>query len=401
MANNIVKLIKSVILIVAIFVLGSIVFKYYKGFYDEYMEEYQGTESFQGEDVVVEIPEGASAKKVASILKKAGLIKYERAFTKRLQNSEYRGKLQSGTYTLNTGMNTLEMMAVLSPVIEADVPIDKLVVPEGFTVEQIAKRCEKQGICTEQEFLNAVNSVTTSQFPYLEDVPDGVDVKYKLQGYLFPATYDIYQNTTAESLVRNMLDTFENYYTGDLQARAEELGYSTFEIVTRASIVEREAKLSEERPIIAGVINNRLKEGMMLQMCPTVLYPLTDGLYDVGRVLYEDLEIDSPYNTYKYEGLPVGPICNPGIACINAVLYPETHNYLYYHVADTDTGAHVFTETYEEHIDTQVIGGPNGLTQEQADTLNNGGSIDLGNVGENDDDGTGDDDGDSDEIDTE
>ena len=401
MANNIIRFIKSVALVIAVVMLGTVVFRYYKGFYDEYMEEYKGTDSFQGQDVVVEIPEGASAKKVASILKEAGLIKYEKAFTKRLQDSEYRGKLQSGTYTLNTGMNTLQMMEVLSPVIEADVPIDKLVVPEGFTVEQIAKRCEKQGICTEQEFLNAVNSVTTSQFSYLADIPAGAEVKYKLQGYLFPATYDIYQNTTAESLVKNMLRTFENYYTGDLQARAEELGYTTFDIITRASIVEREAKLSEERPIIAGVINNRLKDGMPLQMCPTVLYPLTDGLYDVGRVLYEDLEIDSPYNTYKYEGLPAGPICNPGIACINAVLYPEEHNYLYYHVADTDTGEHVFSETYEEHIDTQVIGGPNGITQEQADTLNNGGTIDLGTEPENDDEGTGDEFDDSGVEDTE
>jgi UPF0755 protein len=378
MSDNVARIVKSIILVCAVVMLGSVVFQYYKGFYDEYMEEYEGTYSYTGEDVEVEIPEGSSVKEVASILKKAGLIKYERAFTKRFQNSEYRGMLQSGKYTLNTGMNTLQMIETLSPVIEADQPIDKLVVPEGFTIEQIALRCENQGICTAQEFLNAVNSVTTSQFPYLADVPSTADVEYKLQGYLFPATYDIYQETTAESLVKKMLQAFDNYYTGDLQARAEELGYTSFELVTRASIVEREAKVDEERNIIAGVINNRLAAGMMLQMCPTVLYPLTDGLYDVGRVLYEDLEIDSPYNTYMYEGLPAGPICNPGIACINAVLYPTESNYLYYHVADTETGTHIFTETYEEHIDTQIIGGPNGITQEQADLLDEGGTIDLG-----------------------
>jgi UPF0755 protein len=358
--------------------LGSVVFQYYKGFYDEYMEEYEGTYSYDGEDVVVEIPEGSSVKEMAAILKNAGLIKYESAFTKRVQNSEYRGKLQSGTFTLNTGMNTLQMIETLSPVIEADTPIDKLVIPEGFTIEQIALRCENQNICTEQEFLNAINSVTTSQFEYLADVPSTADVKYKLQGYIFPATYDIYQDTTAESLVKTMLQTFDNYYTEDLQARAAELGYTSFEVVTRASIVEREAKLEDERSIIAGVINNRLDAGMMLQMCPTVLYPLTDGMYDVGRVLYEDLELDSPYNTYMYEGLPVGPICNPGIACITAVLYPTESSYLYYHVADTETGAHIFTETYQEHIDTQIIGGPNGISQEDADKLDNGETIDLG-----------------------
>lgn len=358
-----VRFIKGIILTVAVVLLCVQVYDYGKGFYDEYMDEYKGMESTQGVDVVVEIPQGASAEEIASILKDAGLIKYESAFTRRLQDSEYRGRLQSGTYTLNTGMTTLEMMAVMSPVADATTPIDKLVVPEGYTVEMIAAKCEEQGICTAQEFLNAAQSVTTTDFPYLEDVPTGADVEYKIQGYLFPATYDIYTTTTAESLVEWMLQTFENYYTEDLQQRAAELGYSSYDVVTRASIVEREAKVDDERAMIAGVINNRLKNGMLLQMCPTVLYPLTHGMYDQSQVYYTDLELDSPYNTYMYSGLPVGPICNPGIACINAVLYPAEHNYLYYHVSDEEEGTHVFTETYEEHVDTQIIGGPNGVPE--------------------------------------
>lgn len=365
--SNIIKFIKTIILVVASFALCTIVYDYCKGYYDEYMREYKGTDSFVGEDVEVVIPEGASVKEIAAILKKEGLIKYEGAFTRRLQDSEYRGKLQSGTYVLNTGMNTLEMMATMSPVVDVNAPIDYLVVPEGFTIEMIAARCEEQGICTEQEFLNACQSVTKEDFPYLEDVPAGADVEYKIQGYLFPATYDIYESTTAESLVEWMLETFDNYYTDDLQAKALEMGYSSYDVVTRASIVEREAKIDEERAIIAGVINNRLEINMQLQMCPTVLYPLTDGMYDQSQVYYEDLELDSPYNTYKNLGLPVGPICNPGIACINAVLYPADHTFLYYHVADEEAGTHVFTETYEEHIDTQIIGGPNGVSEEGED----------------------------------
>ena len=124
-------------------------------------------------------------------------------------------------------------------------------------------------------------------------------------------------------------------------------------IVMSTTYGEREAKLDEERPIIAGVINNRLEQGMMLQMCPTVLYPITAGLYDKLEVTYEDLEVESPYNTYKNTGLPVGPICNPGAVSMNAVLYPEEHNYLYYHVDDEEIGNHIFTETYEEHVGTQ------------------------------------------------
>lgn len=364
MGKTAVRIVKGIILVVAILALANLTYKHLRTYYDDYMYEYKGTESREGVDVTVEIPEGASVKKIAEILKENGLINYPRAFTKRLQDSEYRGKLHGGTYTLNTGMTTLEMMAAMSPSYEENAPIDYLVVPEGFTVEMIAARCEEQGICSATEFLNACKSVTRSDFPYLEDIPAGANVKYKVQGFLFPATYDIYESTTAESLVAWMLQTFENYYTQDLQDRAAELGYSAFEVVTRASIVEREAKVEEERPIIAGVINNRLKADMPLQMCPTVLYPLTNGMYDKSQILYEDLELDSPYNTYKNAGLPVGPICNPGIACINAVLYPQEHNYLYYHVGDEEAGTHIFTEDYEEHIDTQIIGGPNGVTTE-------------------------------------
>lgn len=145
------KFVKGIILAVASIALCIIVFNHTKEYYDEYMKEYKGTESYDGEDVEVVIPEGASAEEIASILKDAGLIKYEGAFKRRLQETdEYRGKLRSGTYTLNTGMSTLDMMAALSPVIEIDEPINTLVVPEGFTIEQIAERCEEEGICTAQ-----------------------------------------------------------------------------------------------------------------------------------------------------------------------------------------------------------------------------------------------------------
>lgn len=363
-ANNIARFVKTIILIVAVISLGSIVKDYVKGFYDEYKYEVEGTETREGVDVVVTIPEGASAEEIANILKDKGLIKYPKAFIKRLQDSEYRGRLSSGTYTLNTGMNTLDMMAAMCPTYQEILPIDQLVVPEGFTIEMIAERCEEQGICSADEFLREVSSVTTADFPYMQDIPAGIPVKYKLQGYIFPATYDIYEDTTAKSLVEWMLETFDNYYTEDMQARAEELGYSSFDVVTRASIVEREAKVATERAIIAGVINNRLRSGMNLEMCPTVLYPLTNGMYDQSQVLYEDLSIDSEYNTYLNSGLPVGPICNPGLDCINAVLYPEEHSYYFYHVDDEEAGTHIFTETYEEHIDTQIIGGPNGVPVE-------------------------------------
>ncbi len=347
--DKLIKFIKALIVVVAAAMLCMICKNYYKDYKAAYNEEYTGTYHREGTDVEVTIPEGSSIKEAATILYDKGLIKYKGAFVDRYQESKFSGELKAGTYKLNTGMNTLEMIEIMCPVIDESGIIKKLVIPEGFSVDQIAARCSKEEICSKEDFLRAVNSVTASDFEFLQDVPTGANVRYKLEGYLFPATYDIYKDTTAEDIVNMMLQAFKNYYTEDMQTRAEELGMNSYDVLKRASMIEREAKIAEERPTIAGVINNRLNADMLLQIDSTVLYPLTEGMYDKTEVLYEDLEIDSPYNTYLYKGLPVGPICNPGLSCINAVLEPEEHNYLYYHVIDEETGKHIFTETMEEH----------------------------------------------------
>lgn len=336
------------IILTAIIILIGVIAGYGISVYRGYMKDYAGTESTSGQDVTVEIPEGSSVKKIAAILHEQGLIEYERAFVNRVKESEYRGKLRYGTYTLNTGMNTMEMIEILGKV---ETVSQTLTIPEGYSIEQIAARAEEQGICSAEEFLNAVTAAQGS-YDFLSSIPQGAEVTYRLQGFLFPATYSIYEDTTAESLVDSMLSKFAEVYT-PLSAQAAESGYSDYQIITMASIVEREAKLEEERPTIAGVIFNRLKQDMPLQMCPTVLYPLTSGRYDVSEVTYADLEIVSPYNTYQNKGLPVGPICNPGESSIRAVLSPETHNYLYYHTDSSGDGSHIFSETYDEHMETQ------------------------------------------------
>jgi UPF0755 protein len=339
-----------IIAIVCVIVLAIMIYGYSQ--YQIYQEEYQGTESTVGEDVVVETPSGAATKQIAQILKDAGLIKFPSAFVKRVKESEYRGSLQPGEFTLNTGMSTWEMIEILGYVEPSRQVMCTLTIPEGYSIEQIAKRVDSEGICSEEEFLDAVQE-GVYDYNFLDSIPADANVTYRLQGFLFPATYDIFEDTTAYDIVDMMLAKFEEVYSGSYEEQATAMGYTAFEVVNRASIVEREAKLDEERPIIAGVINNRLEQGMMLQMCPTVLYPITNGIYDKSEVTYDDLEVDSLYNTYKYTGLPVGPICNPGAVSIYAVLYPDENNYLYYHVDNEETGSHIFTETYEEHLETQ------------------------------------------------
>ncbi|MBO4591514.1 MAG: endolytic transglycosylase MltG [Eubacterium sp.] len=347
-----IKAVKLMIILAAAFLLFVVVSDYISDYKKQYENELTSMESNPGEEVTITIPKNSSAKEVAAILKKNGLIKFEKAFVTRLQESEYRGRLQAGKFKLRKGMNTLEMMEIICKEDEDSKIVKQLVIPEGYTVDLIAEACEEADICDKRDFINALKSVTSNDFEYLADVPSGADVRYTLEGYLFPATYDISKSTTAEDVVSMMLNAFQNYYTEEMNSVAAEKGMNSFEVLTRASMIEREAKLDSERPIIASVLNNRINADMLLQIDSTVLYPISDGMYDTGDPSIEDLSLQSPYNTYVYRGLPVGPICNPGLSCINAVLYPEETDYLYYHVVDEKAGKHIFTETYEEHLET-------------------------------------------------
>ena len=351
-----VRVIKVFIGLVAAFLLFVVVNDYVQDYKNAYDEELTSTYSAPGEEVEIEIPEDSSAKEVAKILHKAGLINFERAFVKRLQDSDYRGKLKSGTFTLRKGMNTLEMMEIICKEDEGSKVIKQLVIPEGYTIDMIADKCQEEGICSRSDFINAVKSITSNDFEYLNDVPSGANVRYKLEGYLFPATYDITKNTKAIDLVNMMLNAFTLYYTRELNSMALERDMNSFQVLTVASMIEREAKIDEERPKIASVIYNRMEKEMLLQIDSTILYPMTEGMYDVPKLSKDDLAYTSPYNTYVSSGLPVGPICNPGLACIKAALEPEETNYLYYHIVDEEKGEHVFTETYEEHEATQTGG---------------------------------------------
>lgn len=342
--RNIARPIIVIGLIVCVVLFG--VYKV-KNVYSGFMEEYKGTDSnMNGTSVEVTIPEETTIKEAAGILKDAGLIKYKLAFQLRMTGSQYSNSLQPGTYTLNTGMSTMDMIKTLCFVESTREVLYTLTVPEGFTVEQIADRCEELGFCSSNDFLKECQS---GDFEYPFEIPS-TEVKYALQGFLFPATYDIYDGMTPKDLIQDMIDKFNSVYTDDFKKKAEKLGYTDFEVLTMASIVEKECKLDKDRPMVAGVFINRLNDDMPLQVDPSVLYVVTDGQYNQAELTYDDLEVDSPYNTYKYTGLPVGPICNPGEASIEGVLNASHHNYLYYLTSDESEGACIFNETYEGHL---------------------------------------------------
>ena len=312
-----------------------------------YILEYQDVvSSTDSSEVVIEIPKGIATKQIGVILKENGCIKSEYTFYLRVKDSEYATKLNYGTFTLRKNMTITEIIDVLvnTHYIE-EVETTKITFPEGYTIEQMAVSLEEKGIVSQEEFLNAVTE--EYDYEFIKYIPEG-EYKYKLQGFLFPATYEFEKGVTARDIVDKMLKTLEERYT-----KVNSDYSNIFEVVTRASVIEKEVKLGSERATVSGVISNRIEKGMLLEIDACVLYPLTDGLYDKYRVLYADLEIDSLYNTYKYQGLPVGPISNPGIASIEAALNPEEHEWLYYHTDEgKKDGSHIFTKTFEEHVKT-------------------------------------------------
>lgn len=219
--------------------------------------------------------------------------------------------------------------------------------PEGYSIDMMAKRLEEQKVFTAKEFLAAVKAVDQYENSWIKEIPVKRGMKYQLEGYLYPDTYNIYKSSEPKELIQKMLDNFETKYN------EVKKGYkgkrSMQELITMASMIEREAKVEKERPKIAGVIENRLAKKMKLQIDPTVLYTTTDGLYDAKKVYYKDLKTKSPYNTYVNQGLPLGPICNPAMSAVSAAMHPTKHEYLYYRTDNTEKGTHVFTKTFNEH----------------------------------------------------
>lgn len=309
------------------------------------ISEYFGTDSEKGEAVTVEIPAGATVDTIADILQESGLIESKTAFKLRVKLSGKGTALNYGTYTLNDGMSVKDLISYLSD--GGNQNTVSLVVPEGFSAENIAERTENLGLCSKKDFLKALDGAYGYEFE--KYIPEG-EYKYKLQGFLFPDTYSFAPGTGADEVVRVMLGNFDSKY------REKFGGYDgdIFQRIVKASLIEKEARLASERPAIAGVIENRLAIDMPLQLDAAIVYAVSEGTYDMTGVSYSHLEVDSPYNIYVNRGLPPGPICNPGISSINAAASPQSHKYLYYH---TDTakndGSHIFTETYDEHLSTQ------------------------------------------------
>jgi len=249
------------------------------------------------------------------------------------------GDLQAGYYRLAPTMPAREIAEVIASGQQATA---KVTFPEGFTVEQIAARLDETGLCAAQDFLAVAVPANVSGIP----LPTGRSLSAQsVEGYLFPATYVFEYGTEPAVLVDEMAEAFRTRVIEGLGPDLVRTHDSLHEVVTIASMIEREARVDKDRPLISSVIHNRLKRGMRLQVDATVLYALGGHK---ERVTLEDLKVDSPFNTYRHQGLPPHPICNPGEASVRAALRPAKTDYLFY-VARPD-GSHKFTRTYAEHL---------------------------------------------------
>lgn len=285
---------------------------------------------FTPKDKKVEIvlPKGSSVKSIASKLKQSDIIYSENLFIFFVKIFNYSKDLKAGKYEFNTKDN---MFTIIKKIKNGQSIYVKVTIPEGFTIKEIANLLEQKDLCKAENFINLAN-------------------EKHMEGFLLPETYFFDPLSTEIDIINEMNNEFKSFFTKELQDRAAQMNLSVGDAVTLASIIEKEAVSAEERPVIAGVFINRLKKNMRLQSCATVFY--ATGIKK-ERLTLKDLQIESKYNTYKYKGLPPGPICNPGRDCITAALYPAVTDNLFF--VSKGNGTHQFSNTFEQHKKNKIV----------------------------------------------
>lgn len=301
--------------------------------YTQTGESYKG---YGGDEQFVVIAPGSSPRAIGARLMEAGVVRSDATFRLALWRTGRARSLQAGEFRFDRPMTPIE---VIDKIARGEVYYRRLTFPEGLTIQEMARLFEREQFGTAAAMADAAREVSG-----VRDIdPDATD----LEGYLFPETYALPRDTTAARLVALMVARFRTVFTPDLQESGRALGLTPRQVVTLASLVEKETALPSERPIVAAVYLNRLKIGMGMQADPTVIYALQRaGRYD-GNIRRDDLSFDSPYNTYRYPGLPPGPIASPGLAALKAAVTPAEVDYLYF--VSRNDGSHVFARTLAEH----------------------------------------------------
>lgn len=294
-------------------------------------------------EIIINFEEPLKPSQMAKVLRKNGVIQFPWAFSLYANLKDYKS-FEPGKFEMDASMDYGQILAALARVstFRETTPVT---IPEGYTLAQIAQLMEDSLVCSKADFLE-----TAATYPYkhefLKEMPM---TENRLEGYLYPDTYEFYKNDKPVSVINKMLNNFNSKYFDEVSTMAKEKGMTTQEVLTIASMIEREAVLETEQRTISGVIHNRLKNSKnfpFLNIDATVQYAL--GKHKQALTT-EDLKVDSPYNTYVYKGLPPGPICNPGMGAIVSAINPESHKYYYYVATGEESGSHIFSKTLDEH----------------------------------------------------
>jgi len=295
-----------------------------------------------GRPVQVEIEQGASTAEIARVLVDAGVVGNVNMFKLRARFASADGALKAGVYDFRTGTSYGDAIERLQKGPQA--VYNTVTIPEGFVIDQIAQRLDEQAGIPADEFAALAKTGAarfSKEHPYLAQAYQG-----SLEGYLFPKTYRIKEGSSAYDVAEMMLDQFDQEIAQVDFGHPESLGMSLNDSVVLASMIEREAKVPDERPLISSVIYNRLQKNMLLEIDATLEYVLPGNRF---RLRSSDLKLESPYNTYRHKGLPPGPISNPGLASLKAAAQPDTTTYLFYVLTGKD-GTHTFCTTLDEFL---------------------------------------------------
>lgn len=342
-------IITAAVLFVLLLIVAASLIYLYKGMLEPVNSAEAETETYQ----IVDIPFGTTTEMIASILYNEGLIHNELVFRIFVRQHNIGPSLIAGKYKLSPAMSLNQIISIMQSG-EVYTETAWFTIPEGFTVEEIADRLADEKLVDGEKFLKLAREPSDNimaSFPFLKDI-DTAEINYLLEGYLYPDTYEVANDVDEEYIIMVMLQRMDQIINEAHRKRISEKGFSLHEILTIASLVEREVRVDHERNVVSGVIYNRLAIGQRLQIDATIQYALGENK---EFLTYADLEIQSPYNTYLNDGLPPGPIAAPGEPSITAALYPEETDYFYYNYKYDGTGEHYFSRTYQEHLENVRI----------------------------------------------
>ncbi|SFS59218.1 endolytic transglycosylase MltG [Paenibacillus sp. BC26] len=303
-----------------------------------------------GDVVQVELKKGTSPFGFAEVLEDQGVIRNAFIFKYYLRYKDEGPRFQAGVYELSPGMDKDAIIAKLNAGETLKEETMRFTIPEGFTVEQIAETLDKAGYAKKADFMAlADKDQAWSDVDAAKNIPKNPDLRHRLEGYLFPDTYELVKASKPEEIIKRLLQELDHKLDTLPENWEDSLAANNVDfhgMMTIASLVEREVVVDAERPIVAGIIYNRLKKGMPLQIDATVQYLLDK---QKERLLIDDLKVDSPYNTYKVDGLPPGPIASPSLKSIEAALFPKETEYYFYVTKKDGSHEHLFAETLKEH----------------------------------------------------